>query len=229
MIVSLQSSLGIQFGKDHLLLVHLKKFLKEVSLDCHELIPQPSDITGDKLETYWVREISRFVKDNNIGRENVWAGFPLNEFLLHFMTLPFSAEENLREVIRYEMEKYIPFPEGEVCFDFVIMERDTETKKLRFLLLVIKKAVLEKYLSILDRAGTTPLGIEMSSISLLNFFLLGENGDTGKPTALVDIGKHGFELSWTSRGVLRYSRSVDFHTEADADQVRQIKEELRRG
>ncbi|GAG34383.1 unnamed protein product, partial [marine sediment metagenome] len=197
--------------------------------DCHELIPQPSDITGDELETYRSREISRFIKDNNIGRENVWVGLPLNEFLLHFMTLPFSAEENLREVIRYEMGKYIPFPEKEVRFDFVIMERDAEAKKLRLLLLVIKKAVLERYLSILEGAGITPLGIEMSSSSLLNFFLLGGNGSKGKPTALVDIGKHGFELNWISSGILRYSQSVDFYTEADAEQVRQIKEELRKG
>lgn len=226
-MISLQSSLGIQFGKDYLLLVHLKKFIKEVILDCHELIPFPSDLMEEELVNFCPQEISRFIKEKAIGRENVWAGLPRNEFLLRFITLPFSAEENLREVIRYEMDKYIPFPEEKVIFDFLIMERDAEAKNLKLLLLVIQKTVLEKYLSILQKAGVTPLGIEMSSTSLLNFFLMGKNGSEGKAVALLNVQKHGFELNWVSRGILRYSRANDFYSEANGEQVKQIKEELR--
>jgi len=230
MIVSLQSSLGIQFGEDCLTLVYLKKFLKEVVLDSYECISQPSDAARDKLDNFYVREISRFVKKNSIGKENVWVGLPRNECLLRFITLPSSAEENLGEVVRYEMEKYISFPDEHVNFDFVVIERDADAKNLQLLLLVIKKEALERYLSVLKRTGIDPLGIETNSTSLLNSFLSGKNGKSeDHPVALVEIGKHGFEVDWIRNGILRYSHLVDFTAEADSGRIQQIKEEIRNG
>jgi len=230
MIISLQSSLGIQFGRDYLLLVHLKKFLKEIALDCHKMIQAPPDLAEEESASYCSREISRFIKENTIGKDSVWVGLPRNYFLLRFLTLPLSAEENIREVVRFELGKYIPFSEEDVYFDFVTMKRDAEAKKIRLLLLVIKKSVLERYLSILRRAGVTPLGIEMSSSSLFNLFWLGENGNNSKaPVALLDIGKQSFEFNLVRGKSLCYSRVVDFDSKAEKDQAQQIKKEVRTG
>ena len=107
MIFSLQSSLGLQFGREYLLLAYLKKSLKEIALDCQEMIHLPPSLSGDDHADFCSREISRFMKQNAVGKENVWVGLPQNDFLLRFITLPSSAEENLREVLRYEIEKYI--------------------------------------------------------------------------------------------------------------------------
>jgi len=227
MIVSLQSSLGLQFGRGYLLLVYLKKSLKEIALDCQEMIHLPPSLSGDDCADFCSREISRFIKENAIGKENVWVGLPQNDFLLRFITLPSSAEENLREVVRYEVEKYIPFPEEDVHFDFVTLERDAGSKTLRLLLLVIKKSVLESYLSILNNAGIRPLGIEMSSSSLLNLFLLGKNGNERKtPVALVHMLERSFELNWINGGILRYSRTVDLVAEDTIGQAEQMHKEV---
>jgi len=227
MIVSLQSSLGIQFRKGCLTLVYLKKFLREEVVAQHEVIPQPLNKTGENLETFWIQEICRFVKENNIGKENVWVGIPRHEMLFRFLSLPASAEENLRNVVRYEIEKYIPFSEEDVVFDFMITEKDVEVNTLQLLLLVTKKEVLEKYLSVLDRAGITPLGMETSSTSLLNTFLLGKNEkEKINCIGLVDIGKYDFEIEWIGSSRLRYLRSVDFQTEESSDRIQQIKENV---
>lgn len=228
MIVSLQSSLGLQFGRDYLILVYLKKSLKEIALDCQEMIPLPQSLSGEERAEFCSREITRFVKENGVGKENVWVGLPQNDLLLRFVTLPSSAEENLREVVRYEVEKYIPFSEEDVHFDFVTLERDEGSKALRLLLLVIKKSVLERYLSILNNAGIRPLGVEMSSSSLLNLFLLGKNGnERNTPVALVHIIERNLELNWVRGGVLQHSRTVDLVDEDAAGQAEQIQKEVR--
>ena len=229
MIISLQSSLGIQFSKEYLLLVYLKKFLKEIVIDRHELIPYPLNLSKEEWESYCLQEISRFIKENRVGKENVWVGIPRSEVLLRFITLPFSAEENLPEVIRYELGKYIPFPEEDIYFDFITLEKDGEEKTLRILLMVIKKEVLERYLSIFKKVGITPLGMELSFSSLLNLFLLGgENGTgTNGPVALINIESQIFEIIWVSKGVPKYSRAVEFKTDRVTDRVREIEEEVR--
>jgi Tfp pilus assembly protein PilN len=228
MIVSLQSSLGLQFGREYLLLAYLKKSLKEIALDCQEMIHLPPSLSGDDYADFCSREISRFMKQNAVGKENVWVGLPQNDFLLRFITLPSSAEENLREVLRYEIEKYIPFPEEDVHFDFVTLEKDAESKTLRLLLLVIEKRVLETYLSILNNAGIKPLGVEITSISLLNFFLLGKNGNEARtPVALVCLLDRSLDLNWINGGILRYSRTVDLVAEDTTGQIEQIHKEVR--
>ncbi|HPD61448.1 MAG TPA: PilN domain-containing protein, partial [Thermodesulfobacteriota bacterium] len=104
-----------------------------------------------------------------------------------------------------------------------------ETKRLTVLLLAIRKPVVERYVSILENAGISPLGIEMSSISLVNLFLLGEKGSEEKPVALITIERHGFEVNWVSHGMLRYSRTAYFYSEESSEQVAQINEEIRNG
>jgi Tfp pilus assembly protein PilN len=168
------------------------------------------------------------MKENAIGKENVWVGLPQNDFLVRFITLPSSAEENLREVLRYEIEKYIPFPEEDVHFDFVTLERDEGSKTLRLLLLVIEKSVLDAYLAILDNVGIRPLGIEMSSSSLLNLFLLGKNGNEhNTPIALVNSVAGSLELNWIKGGVLQYSRAIDLVAEDATGQVELMQKEVR--
>ena len=169
-MISLQSSLGIQFGRNYLRLVYLKKSLKEVALDAHSLIHFPSDLPADDVDKYLSQEISGFLKEKNIGKDNVWVAIPRNECLIRFITLPLSVEENLRDVIRYELEKYIPFSEEDIYFEFFSLEREVETKKLKVLVLAIKKPVLQRYLSILENAGIAPLGIEVSATALSNFY-----------------------------------------------------------
>jgi|WetSurMetagenome_2_1015567.scaffolds.fasta_scaffold07411_5 Tfp pilus assembly protein PilN len=228
-MISLQSSLGIQFGRNYLRLVYLKKSLKEVALDAHSLIHFPPDLPAEDMDKYLSQEISGFLQEKNIGKENVWVALPRNEFLIRFITLPLSVEENLRDVIRYELEKYIPFSEEEVYFDFLSLEREVETKKLKVLLLAIKKPVLERYLTILESAAIAPFGLEVSATALSNFFLMGQNGPEEKPVAVVNIERDGFEVHCVDHGMLHYSRATDFNTEKDHAQIAQINHELRNG
>jgi len=228
MIVSLQSSLGLQFGRNYLLLVNLKKSLKQIALDCQEVIHLPPSLSREERADFCSRAISRFLKEKAVGKENVWIGLPQNDLLIRFITLPSSAEENLREVVRYEVEKHIPFREQDVHFDFVTLERDAGSKTLHLLLLVIKRSDLEFYLSIVNHAGIRPLGLEMTSSSLLNLFLLGKNGnDHTVPVALVHMFERGFEVNWVNGGVLRYARTTDLVAEDVAGQAAQIHKEVR--
>lgn len=211
MNVSLQSSLGIVFQKDRLLLANLKRLVRNSVLDCHEETALPLGLSEEDSKAFYAQAISRFVKEHGLGQENVWVSIPRAEVLFRFLSLPLSAEENLPEVVRYEIGKYIPYPEEDIFVDFLVLEREEVEKRLHLLLLVVEKAVMEKYLGILRAAGLTPCGVEVGTTALLNFCLLGENGLSGEnPTALLEIGRDEFELIWVQAGVLRYSRAVEF-------------------
>ncbi|MEW5728388.1 MAG: PilN domain-containing protein [Pseudomonadota bacterium] len=46
--------------------------------------------------------------------------------LVRRTSLPLAAEENLREVIAFEMDRVLPFQAEEVYFDYIVIQRDAE-------------------------------------------------------------------------------------------------------
>lgn len=71
------------------------------------------------------------------------------------ITLPANTEENLYEVIQYEMDRYTPFSADEVYFDYKIEERIADKDLLRVRLIVVKKEVLEPIKKIIESRNCT--------------------------------------------------------------------------
>ena len=65
-----------------------------------------------------------------------------SEVLTRHLSLPASTEENLYEVIQYEMDRYTPFNKDDVYFDYKIEDRNSEKELIKVLLIVVKKEIL---------------------------------------------------------------------------------------
>jgi len=55
---------------------------------------------------------------------------PDGKVLTRSLSLPLAAEENLREVLGFEMDQHTPFQAAKVYYDFVVTGRDTERQEL---------------------------------------------------------------------------------------------------
>ncbi len=75
------------------------------------------------------------------------------KILRRSITLPQSTEENLENVIAYEMDRYTPFKKDDVYFDVKVQDRDVKEKKITVLLSVVKKAVLDEVLQFVSAAN----------------------------------------------------------------------------
>ncbi len=62
------------------------------------------------------------------------------------VTLPLATEENIENVVAYEIDRYTPFKKEDIYFDVKIQKRDKVEKKLTVQLSVIKKSALEEVL-----------------------------------------------------------------------------------
>ncbi|MGH6636034.1 MAG: PilN domain-containing protein, partial [Gammaproteobacteria bacterium] len=68
---------------------------------------------------------------------------PASECIRKSITLPLATEENLREVIGFEMDRLTPFNPEEIYFDYRILERDSDTQRLRLELFLSPRAPVE--------------------------------------------------------------------------------------
>ena len=105
-------------------------------------------------------------------------GFPL--------LLPQAAEENLAQVVQYEIERQLPFRREDVYYDFLPLGRKGD--KVGVFLIAVPKKVLDGILDALSSLGVKPKGVETTATALSNYLLFCTGGLTG--TALV-LGGQG--------------------------------------
>ena len=70
--------------------------------------------------------------------------------LVKVLGLPLAAEENLRQVLAYELERQTPFWQKDVYFDHRIVEREPRTQRLTVKLGVALRRIVDDALSLLD-------------------------------------------------------------------------------
>ncbi len=76
-----------------------------------------------------------------------------SEILCCELRLPAAAEENLREVLGFEMDRHTPFAAADVFFDFQVEGRDDANNMLDISLYLLPKTVLEPRVRELNKLG----------------------------------------------------------------------------
>jgi general secretion pathway protein L len=81
---------------------------------------------------------------------------PADQVLSRTLTLPLAAEENLREVLSFEMDRQTPFTAEQVYYDYSIVSRSATERTLTVDLVLTMRRTLDELLTQLDRRGLHP-------------------------------------------------------------------------
>jgi len=73
------------------------------------------------------------------------------------LELPLAAEENLTEVLGFEMDRQTPFRANEVYFDYKVLKRDNAAQKIQVNLQVAKRALVDPLIAHLRHWDLTPV------------------------------------------------------------------------
>ncbi len=73
------------------------------------------------------------------------------------LELPLVAEENLSDVLRFEMDRQTPFRAGDVYFDYQILKRDPARQKLQVLLQVVRRPLVDNLITHLEHWDLRPV------------------------------------------------------------------------
>lgn len=76
--------------------------------------------------------------------------------------LPLAVESNLAQAVTYQLDQLTPFRADQVWHDFRVLDRETESGRLRLDLRLIPKARLEGLLERLDRIGIRPHSVDVA-------------------------------------------------------------------
>ena len=76
--------------------------------------------------------------------------------LRRLVDLPAAAEENLRQVLAFEMDRLTPFASDAVHYDVRVIDRNLENRRIRVELMVLPRAAVDPAVRLLHRLGLEP-------------------------------------------------------------------------
>jgi general secretion pathway protein L len=81
------------------------------------------------------------------------------EALVRRATMPAATEENLAQVLAFEMDRLTPFKSGEVYFDYRVVSRNSATGQIVVQMAVARREIVDERLASLRALGISPQGV----------------------------------------------------------------------
>ena len=106
-------------------------------------------LTAEQLQPEQAQELEELA---NRAREVVLC-LPADKVLIKTLTLPLVAEENLREVLGFEMDRQTPFSLEQVYYDHILSARNSKTSTLSLELVVTPRQYLDELITKLADIG----------------------------------------------------------------------------
>ncbi len=135
--------------------------------------------------------------------------------IVRYVTMAQMPKEDLKQAIRFEADKYIPFEVDEVVMDTQILEDsvgDSSQPEMKVLLVAVRKSLIEEHLALLQEAGLTSVIIDVDAFALGNAFEMRARGSGGLPpekvVALIDIGANKTNINILKGSISYFTREV---------------------
>jgi Tfp pilus assembly protein PilN len=186
------TSIGLYLMSDRLVMVRLRKNFLTVSMLEQEERELPerdnrqaiSELTGWVTED--VREIAFKAESDsrerglrealvsllphiNAARDHVYVCVPQEHAIVQQVFLPAAAQDNLRQVLDYEIERQLPFKRDDIYYDFLPAGKKGD--KLSVYVFAIPKKSLDGVLALFESLGIKPRGVETTATALANYLL----------------------------------------------------------
>lgn len=102
------------------------------------------------------------------GRDQVRLVLAPEQALVKQITLPLATEENLREVVGFELDRHTPFTPDQAYYDVQVVRRDPKNEKIAVSLAVASRSEITALVDTLRRAGLTCTAIGINASAATN-------------------------------------------------------------
>jgi len=193
-------SIGLDIGTSAVKVVKLRSFKDEKELCGFEIVPSLLDLT-DVLKKIKILHSSDSVNIAVSGSQTV----------IRYVNFPKMNAAELRQALKFEAQKHIPFSLAEVNLDGFILRDDLPDNKMLVLIAAVKKELISQRLKIIQDSGFHVNLIDIDSVALANAFNFNfpkTDAPEHKTVALLNIGASVSNLNILENEIPRLSRDI---------------------
>ncbi|MCX5700832.1 MAG: type IV pilus assembly protein PilM [Candidatus Omnitrophica bacterium] len=191
---------GLDIGSSAIKIVKLKFLNDLVELCSFDVEPLKLDL-GEALRKL---KATQALDSVNIGVSGL-------QTVIRYANFPRMNAQELRQALKFEAQKHIPFNISEVNLDGVILKDDLSDSKMLVLISAAKKELISGRVKLIESVGSSINTIDMDSIALVNAFIFNNPSfeyQEHKAIALLNIGSCVTNLDIVESGIPRLSRDI---------------------
>ncbi len=213
----MKTTLGLDIGSHTVKLIELAHDGAQVTLISAGSIPTPAKALTSTLPADYqaiAGTIKQLMRDTGAKTQEIAIALPESQVFTRVIEVPQLSARELSSAISWEAEQYVPLPLDQVNMDFTVLResKDTGTGKMDVLLVASPKALLERYLSILELADLTAIVAETEIIAASRA-LIRATPDV-KTVLIVSLGAQTTDMAILRGGTLAFTRSISSGGEA---------------
>lgn len=205
-------SVGLDIGSAAIKLVKLRFFKDAVELCGFALQPNSGDLTAALKEIRQSQEVTKV---------NLSVSGPAA--IVRYVNFPKMSAEELKQALKFEAQKHLPFSIEEVNFDSFILKDNLTENKILVLLAAVKKELINQRLKLIAEAGLKADTIDLDAVALVNAFNFNypqlSDDLSDKSIALLNIGAELSNLSILEAGSPRLSRDIHLQKVAEVSEL----------
>lgn len=130
--------------------------------------------------------------------------------IVRFIVMPKMTDEDLKNAIRFEAEKHIPFDINECVIGHYVIRRDRKDAKQDIMLVAAKKDLVADKVKMVEGAGLTVSVVDVDCFAVTNSFVANfPDLNREKTVALLDVGTKLTSLSITCGGNILLARDIN--------------------
>jgi type IV pilus assembly protein PilM len=211
MLARTKSVVGLDIGSSAVKAVELAFSGDEVELTGFGQVEVPPDNPAAKSQA-----VKDLLSSGGFRSKRIVTSVSGKEVVVRYLNMARMSQEELKNTISFEAEKYVPFPIEECVVDCQKLEGEDETKKgsnMPVLMVAVKRSQIADHLKILSDAGVVPEAIDVDSFAIANIMDLcrGTNAASSPDEAVlafVDIGLAKTSVNITDRGTTLFTREI---------------------
>ncbi len=191
-------SLGLDIGTSTVKVVKLRMFKENIELCGFDIIPVEDNLSGI---------IKGIIKTHNINTVNISVSGAA--VIIRYIEFPKMRLEELKQALKFEAQKHIPYSVEEVYLDAHILKDDLPDNKMMVLMAAVKNEFISRRLELMENAGAVVNTIDIDSLAAINIFNYAKVNDIeNKAIAMLNIGAAEINLNILEKGVPLLSRDM---------------------
>jgi type IV pilus assembly protein PilM len=199
---------GLDIGSSSLKLAEIQENRDGYLLSHFSRIPLEKGIIEDGIlirPEALAEKIKLLFKDAGLTRRGIVTSLSGNAAIVKKVTLPSMEEAELRDLIRDEASKYLPFDNmDDVNFDFQVLgPNEFNPNQMEVILVAAKKDVVEGFTDAIESAGLSPYIMDVDTFALETMYEANYDIDEDIIVAMINIG-----ASITNINVVKGSASL---------------------
>ncbi len=206
-----KSLVGLDIGSNVVKAIELTEFGDQMCITGFgsKVIPSPEALADTIVETF---------REAGIKSRRVATAVSGRSVIVRYINMMQMSDEDLRNALRFEADKYIPFELDEVVLDCAKLEEFTTgaeggDDEMKVLLVAVKRNLIDEHIELIQGLGLTPTVVDVDSFALGNAFELNllnspRVEDDEKVIALIDIGAVKTNINILRGNTSYFSREV---------------------